>query len=81
MNINNDGMYSKAKALCPGCNLPLNVRMVLHNVPENCKECITFPYMKIGESMHFECYLEKSIKEILKKGLKDINAPSNDIDN
>lgn len=57
VEIDNSKMYSKPDENCPRCGIPLNVRMVLHNVPQNCKEHITYPYMKIGESMHMECYI------------------------
>ena len=50
---------------CPKCGLSLSRGMSLHNIPENCEERISYPYMKIGESMHFECYIQKVIDEYL----------------
>ena len=69
--IGNSKMYDNPDEKCPRCGINLNVRMVLHNVPVNCKEHITYPYMEIGESMHFECYLEKVVDVyLLKKEVK-----------
>ncbi len=67
VEIDNSKMYSKPDENCPRCGIPLNVRMVFHNQPENCKEYITFPYMDIGQSMHAECYIQHVINSILKE--------------
>jgi len=57
----------KADEKCPKCGHFLNIRTVFHNVPENCKEYITFPYMEIGQSMHMECYIEHVMETHLKR--------------
>lgn len=77
MKINNNFAYSKPKEKCPRCGISLNVRMVLHNTSENCKENITYPYMDIGESMHFECYMEHVMDTYLKNLIK--KPPSFDL--
>ncbi len=51
---------------CPKCDVPLDLGMAVHNNLEDCRRCITFPYMKIGESMHLECYIERVIDEHFK---------------
>ena len=56
---------SKAGELCSICGIPLNKGCVVHNVPENCKEHITFPYMRIGDRLHIECYIQHVIEVIL----------------
>jgi hypothetical protein len=67
VEIDNSKMYSKPVENCPKCGIKLNVRVVIHNKPENCKEHLTFPYMEIGQSMHLECYIEHVIDIYLKK--------------
>ena len=67
VKIDNSKMYTKPDENCPRCGTPLNVRVVVHNVPENCKEYITFPYMEIGQSMHFECYMHHVMDVYLKE--------------
>lgn len=52
---------------CPKCGVLLNVRVVFHNVPRNCEEHITYPYMEIGQSMHMECYIEHVIDTYLEQ--------------
>lgn len=51
---------------CSRCEYPVNFGIVLHNMPENCKERITFTYMKVGESMHAQCYIEHMVETIMK---------------
>ena len=58
--------YKNPEGVCRGCGIPLNRRLVLCNTPENCKECITYPYMEIGEGMHMECYIARVIEGIMK---------------
>lgn len=67
VKIDNSNQYSKKDETCPKCGIFLNTGMVLHNIPENCKKHITYPFMKIGESMHFECYLQHVIDCYIKE--------------
>lgn len=67
IEIDNSKVYTKPNENCPKCGIPLNIRMVLHNHPENCKENVTFQYMEIGESMHFECYIRHVMDVYLKE--------------
>ncbi len=46
-------IWNKPHENCQRCGVPLNVGMVLLNS----KEPIIFPYMKMGEGMHIECYI------------------------
>lgn len=71
VEIDNDSQYQRPKDKCPKCNILLNERTVLHNVPENCKKIITYPFMKIGESMHLECYIQHVIDSYLEKKIKE----------
>ena len=57
---------------CPKCGVRLNERTAVHNIPSNCINKLTFPYMKLGESMHLECYIEQVIGAILQEKLKDL---------
>lgn len=66
-------MVNEIEEKCPKCGIPLNVRIVLHNIPENCKEYITYPYMKIGESMHMDCYIHHVMDMYFKKNDKSFN--------
>ncbi len=67
VNIGNSKMYTKPDEICPRCGENLNLGMVFHNVPSNCKERNTYTYMDIGQSMHAECYIEHVIDCYLKK--------------
>lgn len=66
VEINNDYMYTKPDEKCPRCGIPLNIRVVFHNTLKNCETHITYPYMKVGESMHMECYIEHVIDSYLE---------------
>ena len=55
---------------CPRCNKKLERGCTVHNVPANCQEQLTFPYMEIGEAMHIECYIQKVIEECVKEKLE-----------
>lgn len=56
---------------CKKCGAFLNLGCTVHNVPSNCKERITFPYMSIGESMHMECYIQHVIDVYLEFKMKN----------
>ena len=71
MKVDNSKVYSKPDKICPICGIPLNVRTVLHNMPENCEEYITYSFMEIGQSMHMECYIQHVIDTYLKKKLNE----------
>lgn len=57
---------------CQKCGIPLNVGMVFQNVPENCKEYITFSFMEIGQSMHMECYIQHVIDTYIEKKMESL---------
>ena len=61
LDIDNSKMYTKPDQICPRCGMKLNLGMVFHNTPANCKERKTYIYMEIGQSMHAECYIEQVI--------------------
>lgn len=65
IEIGNSKMYTKPDEKCPKCGIPLNAGVVFHNVPKNCEEYITYPYMEIGQSMHMECYIHLVIETCL----------------
>jgi len=67
VEIDNSFAYTKPTENCPRCGIPLNVRVVFHNVPKNCEEFITYPFMEIGQSMHMECYIHHVIDKYLEK--------------
>ncbi len=71
IEIDNSKQYTRPNDLCPICGVPLNVRVVFHNTPENCRERVTFPYMGIGESMHMECYIQHVIDTYIQSKLDD----------
>ena len=52
---------------CKVCGDCLKLGCTVNNIPENCEERITFPYMEIGESMHMECYIQHIIDCYLEK--------------
>ena len=61
----------KPKENCARCNKSLDVGMTLHNIPEHCKKRVTFPYVEIGDGVHFECYIGLVIDEYLKHKIED----------
>ena len=67
VEIDNSKVYTNPKENCLNCGMKLNLGVVFHNVPANCTERVTYPYMEIDQSMHLECYLEHVIDTILKK--------------
>jgi len=70
VEIDNSKSYSKPNENCPKCGIPLNMGFTVHNVPKNCEKYITFPYMKIGESMHMECYIQHVMDKVMEKDIK-----------
>ena len=55
---------------CIRCNKNLRHGVAVNNIPENCKEQLTFPYMEIGEGMHLECYIQHVIEKCVKDKLE-----------
>jgi hypothetical protein len=53
--------------ICKRCNITLENAVIVQNLPENCKEYISWKYMEIGEGMHFDCYIETVIDKYLEK--------------
>jgi len=66
-------IYNKDIGNCSKCNDLLNRSMSFHNTEKNCENGLTFTYMKIGEAMHAECYIEHVIDTYLKKRVEEIN--------
>lgn len=64
---NNEETNNYQSLPCPRCDMPLDQGVTFKNAKENYKERITFPYMKIGESMHMECYIHHVIDSYLKE--------------
>lgn len=64
-------MYARPHEKCPGCGVLLNLGVVFINVPENCDIRLTYPYMKIGEAMHMECYIQHVIDTHINKNISD----------
>lgn len=52
---------------CAKCGTSVEDRCFFDNVVGNCKETVTFPYMEVGQSMHFECYFERIIEKKLEE--------------
>lgn len=71
MSVEVHNIYTEPEKTCPRCGGLLSLGMVLINVPRNCTERITYPYMEIGQSMHFECYvglvIETKFNELQKE--------------
>jgi hypothetical protein len=64
-------IYNKDIGNCSKCNGPLNRAMSFHNTEENCENGLTFTYMKIGDAMHAECYIEHVIDTYIKIKLEN----------
>lgn len=55
---------------CEKCGLSLDIGVSLINIPEHCKEHFLFKYMRLGEGMHFDCYIETLIDSYKPKQIE-----------
>jgi len=55
---------------CSRCNKSLKKGVTLRNLPQNCEDELSFPYMQLGESMHLECYVSYVIEKLVKEKLE-----------
>ncbi len=65
-------IYKEDIRKCSKCNGTLDRSMSFHNTEKNCENGLTFTYMKIGESMHAECYIEHVINTYLEIRLREL---------
>lgn len=54
---------------CGGCGRTLCCGIRLHRLKDEL-ENVNFPYLKLGESMHLECYINRVIEEKLNEKLQ-----------
>ena len=59
--------------VCPECGIELSSGVALRNIPRNNKKNLTYPYMKEGESMHLECYVNKVVIECVTREISKLN--------
>ncbi len=57
---------------CQKCKTSLSEGCAVRNIPERCLNFRTFPYLKIGETMHLECYIEHVIDSYFNTKILEI---------